>query len=177
MGCYSISKDIDSQAISIVDKFLRGLSDAGTPYIGILYLGMIVSNDTHYVLEINTRPGNPEFNTIIDMIDEDILDIFVEGLSNNTGRTVKFKTGSSVSIQVVHKDYKLLPDENIKYPVFNNLPKDIIVSYGSLDQHLRYCNLTTYDISPQAASKKIQTYLDNQYLGDFRYRSDIGIKL
>jgi phosphoribosylamine-glycine ligase len=117
----------------------------------------------------------PEFNTILSMIDDNIVELFFNCVNGNVKKSIKFKSGSAVTVQLVHKDYVLEYRENIKYPILKDIPTDITISYGSLDPHLRYCNLTATGETPQLASKKILDYLDKQYLGDFRYRTDIGI--
>jgi phosphoribosylamine--glycine ligase len=175
MGCYSVTDPINDQAVQIVNQVLTALENNGTPYVGVLYLGMIIHNGVHKVLEINTRPGNPEFNTILSMIDDNIVELFFNCVNNNVKKSIRFKSGSAVTIQLVHKDYILEYRENVKYPILKDIPPDIIVSYGSLDPHLRYCNLTATGETPQLASEKILDYLDKQYLGDFRYRTDIGM--
>lgn len=73
MGCYSpgldIHSDVAAQLFSYMDKIVKYLQQQGIQYRGIMYLGvMVTQNNIANILEINTRPGNPEFSTIINNI-------------------------------------------------------------------------------------------------------------
>ena len=93
MGCsgppMAITKKIENQIISIFKKVAAGLVKIGRPYRGILYLGaMIVKKErlAHpssalenegrvYVIEFNSRWGDPEAQVIIPKIKNDLYQI------------------------------------------------------------------------------------------------------
>ena len=72
---------VDKDMINRIEKeivlpTLKGMSDARTPFEGILYPGLILTKDGPKILEYNTRFGDPETQTYMRLLDTDILDIF-----------------------------------------------------------------------------------------------------
>jgi phosphoribosylamine--glycine ligase len=61
----------------MVDPILRELRDAGTPYRGILYLGLMLTGAGPRLLEINARFGDPEAQVVLPLLAEDPLPLFL----------------------------------------------------------------------------------------------------
>lgn len=82
MGAYAPSgalPDGDALAVGrrIVDPILRALREAGTPYRGILYLGLMLTASGPMVLEINSRFGDPEAQAVLPLLSEDAYPLFL----------------------------------------------------------------------------------------------------
>ncbi len=69
----------DALAIArqFVDPILRALRERGTPYRGILYLGLMLTASGPMVLEINARFGDPEAQAVLPLLDEDAYPVFL----------------------------------------------------------------------------------------------------
>ncbi|HYR52205.1 MAG TPA: phosphoribosylamine--glycine ligase [Candidatus Dormibacteraeota bacterium] len=69
----------DALAIArrIVDPILGALREQGTPYRGVLYLGLMLTPSGPMVLEINARFGDPEAQVVLPLLDEDVLPLFL----------------------------------------------------------------------------------------------------
>lgn len=70
MGAYSPLPDLDDQAIEgLLDAFhrplLAELARRGSPFIGALYAGLILTDDGPVLLECNARFGDPETQAIM----------------------------------------------------------------------------------------------------------------
>ena len=65
-----ISEDI------IIKKTLEALKDEGINYHGILYFGLMLTNEGPKVLEFNVRFGDPEIEAVLMRLENDIVDIF-----------------------------------------------------------------------------------------------------
>ena len=73
MGAYSPSTELgDSDAVALAEKLIapiaRELVRRGTPYRGVLYLGVMLTADGPYVLECNARFGDPEAQVVLPRI-------------------------------------------------------------------------------------------------------------
>jgi phosphoribosylamine--glycine ligase len=60
----------------IVDPVLRALREEGTPYRGILYVGLMLTAEGPHVLEFNARFGDPEAQVVLPLLTEDPLPLF-----------------------------------------------------------------------------------------------------
>lgn len=59
-----------------LQKAVDGLAAEGTPFIGTLYAGLILTAEGPKALEYNCRFGDPETEAIVPLLDSDILEIF-----------------------------------------------------------------------------------------------------
>lgn len=80
MGAYSPAPLITPslrEAISdkVIAPILKTMKKEGYPYFGFLYAGLMIANDTPYVLEFNCRLGDPEAQAILPRIENDLLEI------------------------------------------------------------------------------------------------------
>jgi phosphoribosylamine---glycine ligase len=64
-------------ARGVVDPVLRSLREAGTPFRGVLYLGLMLTASGPMVLEINARFGDPEAQAVLPILGEDAYPLFV----------------------------------------------------------------------------------------------------
>lgn len=60
---------------SIVQPVLAGLKAAGITYRGVLYVGLMVTEDGPKVIEFNARFGDPETQVVLPLLKTDLLDV------------------------------------------------------------------------------------------------------
>jgi phosphoribosylamine---glycine ligase len=77
MGAYAPA-DLDEETfMAIVDNLMkpvvRALADAGTPFRGALYAGVMLTEHGPRILEFNARFGDPETQVILPLIEGDLL--------------------------------------------------------------------------------------------------------
>lgn len=177
MGSYSPVPDVDSKINEYTDLIVNFLRQRGTPYVGILYLGiMIDQNGTPLVLEINTRPGSPEIESIIPTIESNLLDLFLATATNQPIPEVKFNNRSAVSIRIVNQNYSEETDASEKsfvMPKLWPLVGNITMSMGARAK-LFHSLITVDDESVDSAAARLYRFLNNKAMGDFTYRTDIG---
>ena len=72
------NEQLESQVrASIMEPVAQGLMDIGCPYRGILYLGMMITDDGPKVVEFNCRLGDPETQVILPRLKSDLAEILV----------------------------------------------------------------------------------------------------
>lgn len=67
---------------SIVKPVLAGMAAEGTPYVGVLYVGLMLTANGPKVIEFNVRFGDPEAQVVLPLVDDDLaplLDAAVAG--------------------------------------------------------------------------------------------------
>jgi phosphoribosylamine--glycine ligase len=80
MGCYApahvLDKTMPGEVITrVLQPAIDGLRDAGTPYVGALYAGLMVAGDQFSVLEFNCRFGDPETQVILPLLETDLAEV------------------------------------------------------------------------------------------------------
>ncbi|MCZ6767408.1 MAG: phosphoribosylamine--glycine ligase [bacterium] len=75
---------------SIIMKTLKGMRRDGTPYTGVLYAGLMMTDSGPKVLEFNVRFGDPETQVLLPMLDGDLLDLLTEAAEGRIPKDVRF---------------------------------------------------------------------------------------
>lgn len=173
-GSYFI-KDVDNKIHRYVEKIHQYLNSINRPYHGIIFLGIAVAKDgTPYVLEINTRPGNPEIVPIA-LGTDNFFKLFIEAANNEKISTPDILNIDALSVSINNRDTNW---NNIAtdLPLIKGVPKDCMFSLdGFLPCQTRHSLVSAIGASKEEASKKILSFLNQQYLGQFYYRKDIGL--
>ncbi len=91
MGTYSPSAYLDEptrQEVlrAIVRPTVEGLAAEGRPYQGVLYVGLMLTDEGPQVLEYNARFGDPETQVLMPRLDGDWLELFRACADGNLGR-------------------------------------------------------------------------------------------
>jgi len=146
MGCY---KDKDylpfmnsadrEKEIEIVNKFFKKLKGDGNPGLrGIpLYVAFMHSAQGPKILEINSRGGDPEIQTVMPLLKDDFVDICYKMIEGNLG-SLKLRPSSSVLIYKVPPNYGgykekfpgRVPDNEAGTPVDLSRAKALSEKYG-----------------------------------------------
>ncbi len=81
MGAYSpvpfIGEEVKQRALKeIMEPVAKGLVNEGNPFTGILYGGLILTEDGPKVIEFNARFGDPETEVVLPRLKSDIYALF-----------------------------------------------------------------------------------------------------
>ena len=91
MGAYApapvLTAALQQQAMDeIVIPTARALADAGTPFSGVLYAGLMLTTDGPKLIEYNVRFGDPECEAIMPLIDGDFAALLFAVASGALGK-------------------------------------------------------------------------------------------
>lgn len=84
---------------NVAQKTVEGMASEGTPFKGILFIGLMMTPRGPMVLEFNTRWGDPETEAIVLRLETDILDLFnasIDGAAETL--VVRLKPGASATV-------------------------------------------------------------------------------
>lgn len=95
---------------SIVIPTLNGAAKEGFPFKGILFLGLMMSDDCAKVLEYNVRFGDPETQAILVKLDTDLVDICEALLDQKLNKLIiNWKDGVSTCVILASENYPQSP--------------------------------------------------------------------
>lgn len=80
MGAYAPVPHLDESIEveirrSIIDPTLRGMMSEGSPFKGLLYAGLMLTDEGPKVLEYNVRFGDPETQVLMPLVKDDLFQI------------------------------------------------------------------------------------------------------
>ncbi|XP_047110551.1 trifunctional purine biosynthetic protein adenosine-3 isoform X2 [Schistocerca piceifrons] len=87
MGAYCPCPLISAKELQMVEekvlqRAVDGLRKENTPFVGVLYAGLMLTNDGPKVLEFNCRFGDPETQVILPLLDSDLYQVMRACCSN-----------------------------------------------------------------------------------------------
>uniref|UniRef100_A0A3B5MPT7 phosphoribosylamine--glycine ligase n=1 Tax=Xiphophorus couchianus TaxID=32473 RepID=A0A3B5MPT7_9TELE len=86
---------------SILQKTVDGMRQEGTPYMGVLYAGLMLTNRGPKVLEFNSRFGDPECQVLLPLLQSDLYDVIMNTVSGNLASNVPVWQQGSSAVTVV----------------------------------------------------------------------------
>jgi phosphoribosylamine---glycine ligase len=111
VGSFSPLPDVaDAEAAEILEEVhlpaLRELARRGTPFQGLLYAGLMRTEDGLRVIEFNCRFGDPETQSILPRLESDLLPLLAGDLSQE----VQVAEGAAVTVVLTAPDYPARSD-------------------------------------------------------------------
>ncbi|MCX6139664.1 MAG: phosphoribosylamine--glycine ligase [Candidatus Kapabacteria bacterium] len=81
MGAYApaaiVSADIMATVRTrIIKPVLDGMREEGSPFVGCLFVGLMIDGDEVHVVEFNARFGDPETQAVMSVLDADVAALF-----------------------------------------------------------------------------------------------------
>jgi len=111
MGAFAPSPLVDDDLRSrilheIVEPVLRGMRADGTPYIGFLYAGLMLTCAGPKVIEFNVRFGDPEAQVVMPLNASDLHPLLADAADGSLGEnSVAFKPQASVGVVLASRGY------------------------------------------------------------------------
>ncbi|MCP8884932.1 phosphoribosylamine--glycine ligase [Devosia sp. XJ19-1] len=111
MGAYSpapiMSRDIYDQTMArIIAPTVRGMAQRGTPYAGVLYAGLMLTENGPKLVEYNARFGDPETQVMMLRMESDIVPL-LHAVATGTlaGHDVTWKNAFALTVIMATKGY------------------------------------------------------------------------
>ncbi|MFZ0491773.1 MAG: phosphoribosylamine--glycine ligase [Acidimicrobiia bacterium] len=186
MGSFSPVDGFDDDWVAqIVATVIRPVLDTlaahGSPYVGFIYAGLVLTVDGPKVLEFNCRLGDPEAQAILALLDSDLLDLVAASLDGSRP-TACWSERAAVNVVMAADGY---PDAPRTGDVINGLDTDaantLIFHAGTAAHHDRVVTaggriLSVVGLGPDVATARARAY-DRVEAIDFNgryYRKDIA---
>jgi phosphoribosylamine--glycine ligase len=192
MGAYSpapILPESDYEAIAdmVIRPITEHLADIGRPFTGILYAGLMFTQDGPMVLEYNVRFGDPECQPLLMRLDSDLAEIMLACTEKRLDRVdVSWKKETALCVVMTAEGYPKAYDKGMvikgiedaeasgDLTVFQAgtvLEDGVVKSSGG-----RVLGVTALGSDLQAAQAAAYTAVDKISFDKHYFRRDIGDK-
>lgn len=187
MGAYSPVPQIpesmvQTAIIEIVQKAADGMVDRKTPFTGILYAGLIATNEGPKVIEFNARFGDPETQVVLPRLKTSLAQI-IDDLLNNRQPDITWYDFVTLGVVVAAPGYPADYEKNIVLPEMQNTEEQTVYYAGVtakkeqlISSGGRVFLVTSQGTNLADAQQKAYAYLSRYDLSQFFYRKDIGFK-
>ena len=114
MGAYSpapvLTPDLEARAMrEIVEPTARAMADAGTPFNGVLYAGLMLTSDGPKLIEYNVRFGDPECEAIMPRIEGDFAALLHQVATGSPFAAPELSDDATMTVIMAAKGYPATP--------------------------------------------------------------------
>jgi phosphoribosylamine--glycine ligase len=188
MGAYSTDELVTAEMRAwllehMAQRVVDGMKAEGTPFVGVLFVGLMMTSDGPKVLEFNTRFGDPETEAIVLRLETDLLEIFEAAVDGRLDElTIRLKPGASACVIAASAGYPGayrvgktiagldgIPDEVQVFHAGTALREGQLVTSGG-----RVLAVTAAGATLEGALAKVYGALDGISFEGMQYRHDIG---
>jgi len=117
MGAYSpapiLTAQIRGEAIQrIIGPTVRALADEGTPYVGVLYAGLMLTPEGPKLVEYNCRFGDPECQVLMMRLESDLGEYLYACATNSLSALPppKFSDDTALTVVMAAEGYPGTPE-------------------------------------------------------------------
>jgi phosphoribosylamine--glycine ligase len=190
MGAYSpapmVTPEIEARILEeVVEPTLRGMREAGTPFRGVLFVGVMIVDGAPMVLEYNVRFGDPECETLMARWKGDVLPLLLGAATGDLSSVVPaWEAPASMTVVLASGGYpgKHAVGKAIEgVTAANDLPGVTVFHAGTkaegdgfVTAGGRVLAVTAIAESIDEAARRAYAAVDVIDFADKHYRTDIG---
>ena len=93
----------------IVEPTLGELARRGIEYRGVLYAGLMLTDDGVKLIEFNVRLGDPEAEVVLPRVDGDVAELFLAAASGQVPDSIATSDDAAVCVVIAARGYPLSP--------------------------------------------------------------------
>lgn len=192
MGAYAPTPFVNEQHIEmiakeIIEPTLKAMNEKGSPYIGCLYCGLMMTNQGPKVVEFNCRFGDPETQVVLPLLEGNFVELLYSAACGKINKeAVKYNGGTSVCVVAASKGYPDKFEKGFEIYGLEQIPQKIKVYYAGtkevngkiLTNGGRVLNVTSFTEKNDLIEAKRITYdaITNIHFDGMYYRKDISDK-
>ncbi|WP_456460305.1 phosphoribosylamine--glycine ligase [Desulfurobacterium sp.] len=192
MGAYSpapvLSPELEEEVKKkVIESILKGMAARGTPFKGVLYAGiMVTENKGIQVLEFNVRFGDPEAQVILRRMKTDLIELCERTIEGNLIEEIEWDERTAICVVLASRGYPGKYEKGKEITGIEEAEKidDVVVFHaGTAIKDGKLVTNGGRVLNVTAMGKDIREAIDNVYAAVNRihfegmhYRKDIGAK-
>jgi len=190
MGTYSpnyiytekIAQQVEKE---ILEPTLYGINHEKMDYRGVIFIGLMITQDGAKVLEYNVRFGDPETQVVIPRLITDLVEIFNNIINRKLKYTpIHWGKKEVVCVILASGGYPDKYKKGLEITGLNTINNDVLVFHSGTAKYEnkivtnggRVLGIVGIGQSTQEAREKVYGNIDKIKFEESFYRRDIGIK-
>lgn len=186
MGAYSpvpqIPQEMVSRAyIEIVEPTVKAMEEEGVSFTGILYAGLILTEQGPKVIEFNARFGDPETQVVLPRMTSD-FGLFMKALMEEKYFDLQWSNEVMLGVVIASEGYPGTVEKGNPLPNLQKLSETHDVYHAGtkfVDEHFvgnggRVILVATKANTLKEAQKKVYDGIEKEQWDKFFFRKDIG---
>lgn len=171
---------------NIVPAIERALVEEGLRFTGLLFIGFLIQDGVPYVLEFNTRFGDPETEALLPLLASDLGVVFQKAMDDTLqADDLTWKEGVAMGVVLTSEGYPGPYRKGTPLPALDTVSEEILVYHNGTaekDGRLvtaggRVLTLVTVQETLEECRRVLYDEIDSMQLHHLCYRSDIGKSL
>lgn len=167
---------------NIMNNTLQGIREEGFDFKGIIFFGLMITKKGSYLLEYNVRMGDPETQSVLNLMESDLLELIESALNEDLENAeVKWKTGTCVNVVLASKGYPESFVKGYEITVDNEVKDKVFIAGAKLEDGVLKTNggrvLSVVGVGKTVAEAREDAYksIEKVNFKDKYYRCDIGL--
>jgi phosphoribosylamine--glycine ligase len=188
MGAYTLAPqlfDVPDLVAKLVQPAIDGLRSEGTPFVGVLFAGLMMTTDGIFMLEFNGRFGDPETEVVLPLLKTDLLDVFEACINGTLDQiALEWQAGTAATVILASGGYPGAYEKGKPITGLDQVPDNVIVFHaGTKRQGDQVVTAGGRVLAVTSTGHDLLTALARAYAGvkaihfeGVQYRSDIGAR-
>src|SRR3546814_4074093 len=103
-----LTPELQARAMAeIVEPTVKAMAAAGMPYRGVLYAGLMLTNEGPQLIEYNARFGDPECQVLMMRLESDLIDVIDAACSGRLAEArPQWRDEAALTVVMAAKDRK-----------------------------------------------------------------------
>lgn len=191
MGTYSPSLIFDESLEAqirerILEPTLKGFQEDGLDFKGVLFIGLMITDEGPKVIEFNNRFGDPETQSVLPRMKSDLLDIMVAVTEDRLSeQTILWSDQKAVCVVMASGGYPGDYEKAKEIKGLNSVDEDVLVFHSGTKRGAaspsviitdggRVLGITALGGSHEEARQKAYCNVERISFEGAQYRNDIG---
>ncbi|MER9327171.1 phosphoribosylamine--glycine ligase [Mesorhizobium sp. M0488] len=117
MGAYSPAPVMTPQMIErtmreIIEPTMRGMAELGAPFAGILFAGLMITDNGPKLIEYNTRFGDPECQVLMMRLKDDLLVLLNAATDGQLAHmSIRWRDEAALTVVMAARGYPSTPEK------------------------------------------------------------------
>lgn len=174
--------DLDHFKATVLQPAIDGMAERGTPYVGVLYAGLMLTPNGARCLEFNCRFGDPETQAILPLLKSDLLEVMLACVDGRLDAVdVEWHAGACATVVASAKGYPAEYEQGLIISGIDDITSGLVFHAGVQKQDEHFITAGGRVLAVSAVGDTLDEALNTAYaeLGKIafdgmHYRRDIG---